>query len=94
MIRIALICAAEQRTLGHLNVEPGQAINVAKLGRDFEAIDGPAVADALLETAKDGTPLLCPACRNPVLAAIDGQDMATAIENGAVVQLGATTVKG
>ncbi|NIO16912.1 MAG: hypothetical protein GTN70_07925 [Deltaproteobacteria bacterium] len=93
MIRIALICPAEKKILGWVNMEPGQAIDVAKLGRDFEPVDGPTVRYALLDEAANGEALLCPSCRNGLMAGPDTDDLDAAIELAVPVLLGSTKIR-
>lgn len=65
-MRIALRCLAESRTIGHITGQPGTRIDAAFFHCGYEAAPGYALGH---HAVRDGVPLLCPRCQNPVVIA-------------------------
>lgn len=93
MTTIVLICPAERKTLGQLELESGEKITAATLRDNFESAVGIETKSAMLALASHGSPLLCPTCRNQVIAGLPGQDMQAAVDEDLRVLLGSTRVR-
>jgi hypothetical protein len=68
-MRIELHCPAEDRAIGTITGQPGTRIDAASFRSRYEAAPGYALAP---HAVREGVPLLCPRCANPVVLAGNG----------------------